>query len=291
MSRLLTVFVLTLLLGACRTVGTAEVASEALEVVSFNLRLNVASDGENAWPHRRAAAAAMIENADLVGVQEALSDMLVDLDAALPQFDRIGTGRSAEGGDEYSAILYRADRFEVLDSGTFWLSETPDVPGSVGWDAALPRIATWGRFRDRRSGVVFSHVNTHFDHRGETARQQSARLLVDWIGARGGEPVLLTGDFNQTPDSEVYRLLTEGMGLHDARLVSATPARGSAATWNDFGRTTPTGPIDFVFVNELVTVQRFATWDQTLGAVLGTDDAHLPSDHFPVAATVILKAP
>ncbi|NNF57422.1 MAG: hypothetical protein HKN04_04200 [Rhodothermaceae bacterium] len=166
------------------------------------------------------------------------------------------------------------------------------MPGSQSWDAALPRIATWGRFRDRRTGVTFTHLNMHFDHVGETARQESARLLVAWAAEQDSdEPVLVTGDFNATDDSEVYRLLTEGTALQDARLVSATLSAGMAARWNAFGRTTPERRIDFVFVQGPVAVQAFATGDQTIGAVLETDNARLPSDHFAVAATVRVGRP
>ena len=162
-------------LGACATAPPGGAAEGApVRVMSFNLRLNVASDGDDAWPNRRDAAAEIVRGADVVGVQEALPGMLDDLDARLPGFARVGVGRDADGGGEQSAVLYRTDRFEALDAGTFWLSPTPDVPGSVGWDAALPRIATWVQLRER-GGAAFVVVNTHFDHVGAVARRGRAR--------------------------------------------------------------------------------------------------------------------
>lgn len=272
------------LFGACG--GAQPGGAEAVRVMSFNLRLNVDSDGEDAWPNRRDAVAQIIGGADIVGVQEALPGMLADLDARLPTFARVGVGRDADGGGEQSAVLYRADRFEVLGAGTFWLSTTPDAPGSVGWDAALPRIATWVRLRER-GGAPFVFVNTHFDHVGVQARRESARLLADRaLALADGAPLVVTGDVNAVDTSDVYRTLTAR--LRDARRVSETPATGPAATWNAFGRATDNRRIDLVLVGGPARVLRAGTDDRTLGDVRGTDNARLPSDHYPVTATVAL---
>ena len=258
----------------------------SLRVMSFNLRMNTPADSANAWPHRVDAVAQIVASADVVGVQEALPDMLEDLDARLGGWARIGVGRQADGGGEHSAVYYRADRLDVLDAGTFWLSETPGVPGSKSWDAAIERIVTWGRFRDRRTGDTLAVVNTHFDHVGQRAREHSARLLVDRLDAlAGGGPAVVLGDFNVTPDNPVYALLTEGTGLQDARVASRTPPEGVAATWNGFGRDALVRRIDFLFVRGL-DVARFATRDETISGTLGTATARYPSDHFPVEATV-----
>ena len=284
---------LAMALAACASSspsGTrpADARSTALRVMSFNLRLNVASDSANAWPHRIDAVEDIMRDADLVGVQEALPGMLEDLDARLDGWARIGVGRQADGGGEYSAIYYRTGRVELEAEDTFWLSETPDVPGSKSWDAAIERIVTWGRFRDRRSGTTLTVVNTHFDHVGQTARENSARLIVDHLDelANGG-PVVVMGDFNVTPDNPAYAVLTEGTGLRDARLASSTPPEGVAATWNGFGRDALERRIDFLFVRGL-EVTRFATRDETIAGELGTATARYPSDHFPVEATVEL---
>src|SRR5688500_2630733 len=183
-----------------------------LRVMTFNIRYDNPSDGVNAWPNRKDWVASLVRfhGADVVGVQEALAHMLTDLDARLPGFARVGVGRAdgrAEG--EFSAILYRAERLELLDSGTFWLSPTPEVPGSKGWDTAIERIATWARFRDRRTGCSHLHLNTHFDHIGEQARQESARLIRRRIATIADDlPIIVTGDLNADPQSAPYRIFT-----------------------------------------------------------------------------------
>jgi hypothetical protein len=157
--------------------AVAEAPAAPLTLMSFNLRYDNPADGPNAWPQRRdrVAGAIRFHGAHVVGVQEALASMLGDLDALLPTYRRVGVGRSdgvARG--EFSAILYDTTRVTALESGTFWLYATPEVVGSRGWDAALERIATWARFRDVRSGCTWVHVNTHFDHVGDSARVESA---------------------------------------------------------------------------------------------------------------------
>ena len=268
----------------------SDVSSDAaLRVMSFNIRLNTESDGENAWPYRIDAVEHIMRDADVVGVQEALPGMIETLDTRLEGWARIGIGRDADGGGEYSAIFYRTDRLERLADDTFWLSETPEVPGSKSWDAAITRIATWGTFFDRASGDELTIINTHFDHVGQVAREQSAQLIVDRFDQLASDgPVVLMGDFNVTPHNPVYPVLTEGTGLSDARLVSSTPPTGVAGTWNGFGRDEPVRRIDFMFVRGLV-VERFATRDETIGEVLGTDNARYPSDHFAVIATVMVS--
>ncbi len=278
-----------LALAACGTTAsppaeTSGPLADTVRVMSFNVRVDVAADGDDAWPHRRDAVAALVRTADVVGVQEATPAMLADLDARLPGFARVGMGRDADGGGEQSAVLYRRSRFAPLDNGTFWLSETPDEPGSVGWDAALPRIATWARFEDRESGRAFVVVNTHFDHRGAEARRQSARLLAARaLEIAGDLPLVVTGDVNATDDSDVYRTLTRD--LRDTRLVSESPPAGPAGTWNGFAETVDRR-IDVVLVGGPVRVVRAATLDRTVGDVLGTDAPGFVSDHHAVAATL-----
>jgi endonuclease/exonuclease/phosphatase family metal-dependent hydrolase len=256
--------------------------------MSFNIRYDNPADGEDAWPKRRGRAASVIRfhRADLVGLQEALPNQIADLEAALPGFAWFGDGRSAERDGEHCAVLYREDRLELLEQGTFWLSETPDEAGSRSWDAALPRIATWGRFRDRRSGATFFFFNTHFDHRGEVARRESAALLVRRVAEIAGPdaPAVLTGDFNVTPDSEPYRVLT-GAGaprLVDAMTVSRSPHHGPTSSWNGFDAVAPDRRIDFVFVRPTVEVRQHGILSDRF------DGDRFPSDHLPVLAEVVL---
>lgn len=287
---------LVLLVGLAGCAGCAgpapatapSVEPDALRVMSFNLRLDAESDGDDAWPNRREAAARTMDGADLVGVQEALPSMLEWLDGRLPGYARIGVGRNADGGGEASAIYYRTDRLELRDDGTFWLSETPDVPGSQSWDAALPRIATWGRFLDRQTGREVVHVNTHFDHVGETARRESARLLVERLPElAGGAPAVLTGDLNATPDTEVYTTFVDGGGLEDA-WTAAPATSGPAGTWNAFGAYDGERRIDYVFTLGPARALEARTLDATIGQVTGTDSRREVSDHYPVEALVVM---
>lgn len=263
--------------------GCASVApvSDPVRVMTFNVRFDNPADGPDAWSERRERVAATIRDArvDLMGVQEALPHQLAEIEALLPELAWFGVGRNAELSGEYSAIFYREDRFELLESETFWLSETPSVAGSKSWDAAIERIVTWGKLRDRRSGQVFHYFNTHFDHVGEISRQQSARLLVRTIDeiAGPGDPVILTGDFNATPSSETVRILREEGDLADARAVSQTASRGPDSTWNAFRAIVSGRRIDFIFVRGGIEVRSHETLDRTF-------DGRFPSDHLPVVA-------
>ena len=263
-----------------------------LRVMTFNIRFNNPADSLDAWPHRREGVAALIRfhDPDLVGLQEAQRNQLDDFERLLPGYAWFGLPR-ADGGptDEYSAILYRPDRLELLGHGTFWLSETPDVAGSRGWDADLPRIATWGRFHDRSTGDTLIHLNTHFDHLGERARAESARLLKRRLAEIAGDlPVVVTGDFNAPPDSEPIRILTESsapLRLVDARELSSEPPYGPNSTWNAFREVEPGRRIDFVFVGNGVRVLEHAVLSETLPS------GRFPSDHLPVLAEVVVERP
>lgn len=264
----------------------------SLQVLSFNLRLNTPADSQDAWPHRKENVAQLIQfyRTDVMGVQEALPGMLEDLEEELPEFEWFGEGRDSTRSDEYSAIFYRPDRLELLSHDTFWLSETPEVPGSQSWDAALPRIVTWGRFRDRENGAVFYHFNTHFDHQGEEARRESAHLLLRHIEQIAGDtPVVVTGDFNADDTSQPYRILTGSdttaddlPALHDAKDTSESGHYGPNSTWNGFEEVAPDNRIDFIFVRGDVRVLRHAILTDTW-------NGRFPSDHLPVLAEVVIE--
>ncbi len=257
--------------------------------MSFNIRYNNPGDGINAWPNRKDWVASLIgeQGADLIGVQEALAPMLADLDARLPGFSRVGVGREdGRAAGEFSAIFYRTDRLTLLDSGTFWLSPTPDVVGSKGWDAAIERVATWGRFRDKQTGCRFVHLNTHFDHIGETARQESAGLIRRRLASLGGGlPILLTGDLNSDPASGAYRVLTRDTlpaavpPLRDALNASRVAHTGPLSTWTAFRAIEPGRRIDYVLVSDPVSVLTHAI-------LTDSRDGRYPSDHLPVLAAV-----
>lgn len=272
----------------------AQRSGPPLRVMSFNLRYNNPGDGPNAWPLRKQWVAQLIRfhDADAIGVQEALSGMLADLDTLLPEFSRIGVGRTdgvAKG--EFSAILYRRDRLEMLENATFWLSPTPAVPGSKGWDAALERIATWGRFRDRATGCTYLHLNTHFDHVGERARQESARIIRQRLAtlAAVGSPVVMTGDLNTNPRSVAYQIFTRDTiagaftPLVDAMSVSRDGHYGPDASFNNFRAIPPDGNrIDYVLTSPEVEVRKHAILTDSWGN-------RFPSDHLPVLASLAIR--
>lgn len=276
-----------LLLAACAH-GPAETAGSApIRAMTFNIRLDVASDGANAWPHRKEMVAAVItrENPDLLGMQEVLLHQKQYLEAELTDYTFMGVGRGdgAEAG-EFSPLGWRSDRFTAVDSGTFWLSPTPEVAGSKGWDAALPRIATWAVLRDRRSNETIRVLNTHFDHVGTAARANAARMIADWVAA-GSTPAIVLGDFNVKPSSEPYRVLadTARSGLADSRTISSLPPYGPAGTFTGFDiMAAADGPIDHIFVTSQFAVTGHSVVTQHW-------EGRLPSDHYPVVADLELR--
>ncbi len=285
----LSVLLAALVIGCPAAAQPNDAPAVPLRVMSFNVRLNIESDSLDAWPHRRESVVGLIRfyDPDLVGLQEPQRNQLDDLARGLPGYTWFGQPR-ADGGarDEFSAVLYRTDRLELLDRATFWLSETPEEAGSKGWDAAFPRIVTWGRFRDRATGDTLFLFNTHLDHVGEKARAESARLIRRRVGEIAeGAPVIVTGDFNTTPDTEPYRILTADGDdpLVDSREVTAEPPYGPTSTWNGFDAVVPGRRIDFVFVGEGVRVLEHGILAET------RDGVRFPSDHLPVLVEVVVE--
>lgn len=253
-----------------------------LRVMTFNIRYNTPSDSANAWPFRKDMVAGMVRfhDVDVVGMQEALKGQIDDLEQQLPGYAWIGVGR-ADGREagEYCPIFYRTERLELLEHGTFWLSETPDVPGSKSWDAAIERIVTWAVFRDVELEAEIFVLNTHFDHIGAEARRRSAQLIADRLSElAGGRPIVVMGDFNTTEDSAPYDILTSG-ALRDTMTVSELPHYGPSGTWHDFGRIPLESRIDYVFVSDAFRVLRHANMSETW-------NGRFPSDHLPVLAEV-----
>lgn len=277
--------VAALLLAACAHVPADRAEATPIRAMTFNIRLDLASDGANAWPHRKEMVAAIIrrEAPDLLGTQEVLLHQKRYLETALPGYTFVGVGRDdgAEGG-EFSPLAWRGERFEALESGTFWLSPTPETPGK-GWDAAYPRVATWAVLRDRRTGRTIRVLNTHFDHVGTVARANAARMIAEWVasGPAAGAPAIVMGDFNAAPGSEPYRILAEARsGLADTRAISRTPPYGPPGTFNAFDITAaPDAPIDHVFVTPGFSVAGYAVITQHW-------EGRLPSDHYPVLVDI-----
>lgn len=271
-------------------IGTVAVAQTPLNVMTFNIRYNNPGDSLDAWPYRKdkVAGTILFQEAQLLGVQEALYDQITDLQEGLPQYKRIGVGRDdGKTKGEFSAIFYDTTRLQLLQSQTFWLSTTPEVPGSKGWDAAITRIVTWGKFRDKKTKQVFFHFNTHFDHKGAVARRESAHLLLKQVAAIAGKtPAVITGDFNATPDDEPIQVIlnnSDPLHLQDSKALSKTPHFGPEGTFNGFKNAERGNqPIDYIFLKGNFSVLQHATLSNTW-------KGHFASDHFAVFSRIIIK--
>ena len=289
---LIPVILVCVFVAGCRQpeIKSDERASKSMTLISFNVRYNNPDDGENAWPYRKERVAALLQfhQADLAGLQEVLNDQLNDLTELMPGFGWFGVGRTdGQTQGEYAPIFYKRSRFSVQKSGTFWLSESSDVP-SKGWDAALNRIVTWGALKDRLSDQLFYIFNTHFDHAGLVAREKSAALLLEKIEAiAGSDPVLITGDFNFISSEHPYQILTDTqdpLHVRDAFGVSKMPHYGPVSSYGGgFDEACKEGKkIDYIFVRNQVGVLRHAILSDSWAGIC-------PSDHMPVFSEIILK--
>ena len=253
-------------------------------MITYNIRMNTSGDGEHAWPYRKDDVAALFRfhRADIFCVQEALPEQMDDLDAAFPDFTYEGIGRDdGKRLGEFSPVFYNHKRFSKLEGGTFWLSETPGEC-SFGWDAACRRVCSWVKLKDTKTGEIFHVFNTHFDHRGDEARRESAQLILNKIEeiSDGSGAVVLCGDFNLQPDSAPISLIQSK--LHDAFQVSEQPPYGSVATYHGFTYDDPPRDrIDYVFVSHDLRILRY-------GGLTDSRDRSFFSDHLPVLVTIQL---
>jgi endonuclease/exonuclease/phosphatase family metal-dependent hydrolase len=269
--------------------ATAGAADAALKTMAFNIRYGKAPDGENAWPKRQELLFETIAryDPDLIGFQEVLADQRDALEARMPGHAFAGVAREdGKRQGEFACLAYRRDRFDLLATGDFWLSETPAVAGSKSWDSSLPRICTWVRLRDRKTGRELLFANTHFDHRGVQARLESARLLATKLPQlAAGAPAILTGDLNLNEDSPAYAVLTRPERPRALRWIDAYrtvhPRRSpEEASFGGFKGTTKGSRIDFVFHTEhfratAAEIDRFSR------------EGRYPSDHYPVTAVLV----
>ncbi|MGG7661703.1 endonuclease/exonuclease/phosphatase family protein [Dyadobacter sp. BHUBP1] len=255
-----------------------------MNVASYNLRYNTPNDGVNAWPNRKENVKGLIRfhEFDIFGVQEALVGQLKDV-AELTEFAYYGKGRDdGKEGGEHSAIFYKKDRFKLLKSGDFWLSETPDKPG-LGWDAkCCNRICSWAQFEDMNTKKKFYFFNVHFDHQGVEARRQSGHLMVKKIKEiAGNSTAILTGDFNSSPDTEQIKTIA-GL-LNDTHDVTKQAPYGPEGTFNSFKFDAEMKTrIDYIFVSKNVNVLKY-------GVLTDSKEQRYPSDHQPVLVKVEIK--
>ncbi len=263
----------------------------SLRVMTFNIRYPNPDDGVHYWPNRRTHAVDLLKyyGPDILGLQEAMDGPLHEIVGALDVYESIGVGRDdGRMRGEYAPILFRKDLFEMHDWGTYWLSTTPADTGSVGWDASLPRIVTWAHLRHTPSGLDLAVFNTHFDHRGRKAREESARLLHHVTAERSsGRSVIVMGDFNADPRSRPYEIVTTGAppgspALRDARTISRIPPYGPEGTSGSFNAADRQGNrIDYVFVGKGIGVNTYA-------ALPDQRNLRYPSDHRPVVVDLVM---
>lgn len=250
-----------------------------LKLMTYNIRLDVASDGENAWPNRKDYFASQIQfySPDIFGVQEATPNQVTDIASALPNYNRFGIGREEKGTGEACTIYYKKDRFQVQESNTFWLSETPNVV-SRGWDAACNRVCTYGLFKDLKTKKTFWVFNLHLDHMGEVARVKGVELVLSKIAALNIKkyPVFLMGDFNSEPETK--QIVEIKKVMDDTKDISVEKPFGPSGTFNDFEHNKPvTLLIDYIFIskNSGLKIQKHAVLSDS-------KDLRYPSDHLPV---------
>lgn len=250
---------------------------------TFNIRWDNPGDEGNLWKDRLPHVVSLIQfhQISLFGTQETLVNQLKQINEGLGYLS-IGVGRDdGKEKGEFSPIHYDPKLYQLEDSGTFWLSPTPDNP-SKGWDAALNRICTWGRFKDKK-GKKFYVFNVHYDHIGQQAREESSKLLVAKVKEINTKnlPVILMGDFNVTPENPAYTTITSDPNWKDARLVSKLPSYGPKGTFNSFDwNKMPDGIIDHIFIQGKIQVIRHGILTDNYGK-------KYPSDHFPVMAEVV----
>ena len=276
-------------------------SQEALRVATFNLRQSppdkeATFDGENCWSNRKNLASELIGfyEFDICATQEGWKNQLDYLAQSSGEYKWIGLAREdGKEKGEHSAILYNTKKLELLDSGTFWFSETPDTP-SKGWDAACTRVCTWGKFRQISNQKVFFVLNSHFDHVGKIARVKEAEMLLEFAEKTAkGAPVFLTGDLNSLPESDVIKIITKSQKFFDSIDRSESAPYGPINTFHGFSGKSGKGKtasgaadvgkerIDYIFVSEGISVKKYAI-------LTNSDNLKFPSDHFPVMVEVEL---
>lgn len=253
--------------------------SQNLKIMTYNIRLDIDSDGENAWPNRKDFFTSQIQfySPDIFGVQEATPNQVTDISSALPNYNKFGIGREEQEKGEASAIYYKKNRFKIQQSNTFWLSETPNIV-SKGWDAACNRVCTYGLFEDLKTKKIFWVFNTHLDHVGNEARVKGVQLILSKIKEVNTKkyPVIFMGDFNSEPNTPQIAEVKKVMD--DTKDVSKEKPFGPSGTFNDFKHNEPvTLLIDYIFIskNSSFKVLKHAILSDAI-------NLKYPSDHLPV---------
>ena len=269
---------------------SCESEKNAIKIMTLNVRYDNPGDSINAWPNRASQVGRFIlsEKPDILGMQEVLWHQYEFLDSVLKGYTSIGVGRDdgARAG-EMNPVFFRKDRFDMVRTITFWLSDAPEVPGSRGWGASLPRIVTWMELVDKNSHEHFFYFNTHFAHDSDSARIMSSKIILKEVQKiADGFPFIITGDFNMQPSSKGYAILTgpdESVPiLKDSFVISEKRPSGPAYTFNGFSDKPGTGRIDYIFVRNGMKVMDQST-------VIKKERGVFISDHWPVKATISIK--
>ena len=266
---------------------SAQQVATPVKVMSFNIRFGSANDGDNHWDRRHHLVLETIKVADpdLLGLQEALAFQCDYLKEQLPGYEFFGRGREAEADKgEFCGILFRSERFEKMDGGHFWLSETPNQAGSKSWDAALPRMVTWVQLKERTTNKEFIFANTHFDHRGRQARLNSAKLIRSWMDERAETPIVLTGDFNAGFQSEPWQaMIGDSPAFTDTYRQTHATRKTDEGTFGGW-----TGKQNGPRIDWIVHSPGF----QTVNASINYHNhaGQYPSDHYPVQAVVMFAS-
>ncbi len=279
--------VISLLVSANRGIAQETAPGKSLRAMSFNIRLGVADDGANHWNKRKEIVAKTIVNfdADIIGTQETWDFQAEFLDETLTDYTYVGRSRQNDNKGEQCGILFRSLRFDKLIEGHFWLSETPDEPGSKSWDSSLPRMATWLKLWDRENKRSFYVINTHFDHRGKTARSEGAKLIRKFIGTLpDASSVIVTGDFNASEGSAPYQSLFAEMAGSKSPVVDtfrvAVPEKGEEeGTFSAFKGNKNGARIDWIACTRDFEIES-AQIDRS------EFEGRFPSDHYPVTAVL-----
>lgn len=260
--------------------------AQTLKIMTYNIRLDIESDKENDWTHRKDFFNGQIQfyAPDIFGIQEAKPNQVLDIATALPQYSYVGIGRDGVGKGESSNIFYAKEIFKVIESNTFWLSATPESI-SMGWDAACNRVCSYALLKNKQTNNMIWVFNTHLDHIGEEARTKGLELILSKIEKLNTNkyPVVLMGDFNSEPETE--RIIKLKKLMNDAKSISKEKPFGPYGTFNNFKyNEASTHLIDYIFLSKsnAITVQKYAVLSDA-------KDLKYPSDHFPVFIEINYK--
>ena len=278
-------FIFLLFTGSNELTWGQEEKTLSLNIMTYNIRYAADQPEMFSWKNRRDGIMQRFDGIDIAGLQEVLTVQVEDLKSNLSGYNLIYRSRETEASvGEGVPILFKEDKFSLLYSGTFWLSDTPELPGSNTWEAACNRIVTWGRFIDKESNIEFFVFNTHLDHISQYARENGTRLILSTIQMMApGFPVILMGDFNADEENNVYKMITE-FGLKDTYRDIRHESDSTDLTYHGWQNESGLTRIDYVFVSADFHVKNTKVVREKVNGIY-------PSDHFPVVSEIEITKP